>query len=251
MPASVDLTADAPTVGDQGWVSSCVSWAIDYALMGWYLHHDGRTGAPLAPMYTYSQLVDGQNVGTYFSDTFDIAQEQGVDTRSHYTQGDYDYVSLPTEAEVANASHWRISGYESLGIGYDPADTKATLQAAMAAGKPVVLGIPVYDNFFDVSAAHSDYSSVSGSYEGGHTITAFGYDAYGVTIENSWGAGLGRRRIRPPLVVVHRQLRVRGLHDRRSRRRTRCCDRRTAHRHDRRRHRRHASPVSASPGTRA
>ena len=191
VPASVDLTADAPTVGDQGWVSSCVSWAIDYALMGWYLHHDGRTGAPLAPMYTYSQLVDGQNVGTYFSDTFDIAQEQGVDTRSHYTQGDYDYVSLPTEAEVANASHWRISGYESLGIGYDPADTKATLQAAMAAGKPVVLGIPVYDNFFDVSAAHSDYSSVSGSYEGGHAITAFGYDAYGVTIENSWGAGWG------------------------------------------------------------
>ena len=154
VPASVDLTADAPTVGDQGLVNSCVSWAIDYSLMGWYLHHDGRTGAPLAPMYTYSQLVDGQNVGTYFSDTFDIAEEQGVDAHSHYTQGDYDYVSLPTEAEVANASHWRISGYESLWIGYDPADTKATLQAAMAAGKPVVLGIPVYDNFFDVSAAH-------------------------------------------------------------------------------------------------
>ena len=191
LPASVDLTADAPTAGDQGWVSSCVSWAIDYALMGWYLRHDGRTGAPLAPMYTYSQLVDGQNVGTYFSDTFDIAQEQGVDTRSHYAQGDYDYVTLPTESEIANASHWRISGYESLGIGFDPADTKVALQTAMAAGKPVVLGIPVYDNFFDVSAAHPDYSSVSGSYEGGHAITAFGYDAYGVTIENSWGTSWG------------------------------------------------------------
>jgi hypothetical protein len=136
-PASVDLTADAPTAGDQGAVSSCVSWAIDYSLLGWYLHHDGRSGQPLAPMYTYSQLVDGQNVGTYFTDTLDIAQAQGVDSAADYGSGwNFDYVDLPTNAEKLNAAHWRISGYEALPIGYSADLTQTSIEDTLVAGKP-------------------------------------------------------------------------------------------------------------------
>lgn len=35
LPASADLRQWAVTPGDQGQVGSCVTWAIDYAMLGW------------------------------------------------------------------------------------------------------------------------------------------------------------------------------------------------------------------------
>ncbi len=150
-PASVDLTEWAPPVGDQGQVSSCVSWAVDYNAMGWHLRHDGAPGFPLAPMYTYAQLVHGHNVGTYFSDTYAIAEAQGVDTRSDYSQGDYDYTTQPTAGEIANAAHWKLSGVESLPVGQNALLTQTSIKSALASNRPVVIAIPVYTDFFDVS----------------------------------------------------------------------------------------------------
>lgn len=114
--ASVDLSQYAPPVGDQGSVLSCVSWATGYYLRGWYAKRDGyypsggasNTGS-YAPMYPYSQLVHGQNTGTNFNDTLNILQQQGIDTRADYTQGDYNYTSPPTSVETANAAHIKIA----------------------------------------------------------------------------------------------------------------------------------------------
>ncbi len=186
VPASVDLTAWAPPAGDQGQVSSCVSWAIDYTAMGWYLRHDGVTGFPLAPMFTYAQLVQGQNVGTTFSATFSIAEQQGVDAHSDYWQGDYDYTTQPTTDEIANAATWKVASHSYLPV------NRTAISTALAAGKPLVLAIPVYENFFSVSSRASDYNTISGPFEGYHAIAALGYDSYGVKIENSWGQYWGR-----------------------------------------------------------
>src|SRR5689334_1387751 len=41
LPASVDLSQNAPPVGDQGSVNSCTSWATGYYLRGWYAKRDG------------------------------------------------------------------------------------------------------------------------------------------------------------------------------------------------------------------
>jgi hypothetical protein len=191
LPGSVSLRPWAPPPGDQQMVSSCVSWAIDYTTMGYYLRRHAIDGFPLAPMYTYAQLVHGQNVGTYFEDTFAIAQAQGVDTRADYSQGDYDYKTLPTASEIANASNWKLSHYDTLALGISPTVTTNEIKSALAAGKPVVLGIPVYDNFYDLGPGHSDLNTVRGADEGGHAVTALGYDSYGVTIENSWGTSWG------------------------------------------------------------
>jgi hypothetical protein len=80
LPAAVDLSAFAPPVGDQGQVNSCVMWAIDYAMMGWYANRQSHLGAPYAPMYAYSQIQDKYgwwDDGAYSHDAYDIAQEQG------------------------------------------------------------------------------------------------------------------------------------------------------------------------------
>ncbi len=39
-PASVDLSSNAPPVGNQGQVNSCVAWAEDYSMRGYYAKRD-------------------------------------------------------------------------------------------------------------------------------------------------------------------------------------------------------------------
>ena len=55
-----------------------------------------------------------------------------------------------------------------------------------------MIGLPVFQNFFSVSSAgHGYYAGVSGGFAGNHAVTALGYDATGLRIENQWGAGWG------------------------------------------------------------
>src|SRR5262245_9298265 len=42
LPVSVNLRNYAVPVGNQGAVGSCVAWAIDYAMLGWYSKKAGR-----------------------------------------------------------------------------------------------------------------------------------------------------------------------------------------------------------------
>jgi hypothetical protein len=196
-PASIDLSQYNPPVGDQGAVSSCVSWATGYYLRGWYANRDGYypTGGTagaggFAPMYLYSQLVHGQNVGTYLKDNLNILQ-RGIDTRADYTQGDYDYTDLPTDHQTYNAAHYTIASYSDV----RGPNLQNWIETSIASGNPVVLGIPVYDNFYNDFVGRSGHTTyingVSGAYEGGHAVFASMYDANGLWIENSWGTGFG------------------------------------------------------------
>jgi hypothetical protein len=196
LPATVDLSQYVPPVGDQEGVSSCVSWATGYYLRGWYAKRDGyypaggggNTGS-YAPMYLYSQLAHGRNVGTYFNDNLNILQGQGIDTRADYTQGDYDYTDLPTAGETANASHIRIASYSDVA----GPNLQNWIQSTMASGNPVVLGLPIYPEFDHASASNPlvGLPQPGETSRGGHAVFAVGYDANGVWIENSWGTSYG------------------------------------------------------------
>ncbi len=193
LPSSVDLTPYAPPAGDQGQVNSCAAWATDYAALGYWENRQGIAGGVLAPMYTYSQVTGGEDVGTTIESHLSIAKSQGVDSWADYTQGPYNYWSLPTQSEIANAAHWKLTGATQLALGSaNSTVTQQSIEQAVAAGEPVVIGIPVYDNFMYLgSANHGYYSGISGAYEGGHAITVLGYDATGVRIENSWSTDWG------------------------------------------------------------
>ena len=55
LPSSVDLSSNAPPVGDQGPVGSCAAWAETYGLRGYYTTMAGAyPQGGLAPMFTYS-----------------------------------------------------------------------------------------------------------------------------------------------------------------------------------------------------
>lgn len=192
LPAAADLSRFAPSPGDQGQVNSCVSWAINYTAYTILEAEQGIAGGPQAPMYTYAQLVKGQNVGTYPKDTLDIAASQGVDARSHYWQGDYDYTTQPDASERANAANWKLSGYTTLNTGNG---LQAGVQDSVSKGLPVIITIPVYGSFEQISAAKAaDYSYYPGANEkllGYHEITIIGYNAQGVRVQNQWGGNWG------------------------------------------------------------
>jgi len=193
VPLAVDLSRFNPPVGNQGRVESCVSWSLGYYLRSWYAARDGH---PLpgsgAAMYLYSQVSGGRNVPTLFGSTLALLHTQGVDSRAHYGRGDQDYWDRPTSADYANASHWHIADYHTLFAGQGQGSSaQRAIEQSMAAGNPVVLGIPVYGNFYTASPGSYYIDGIAGAYYGGHAVFASKYDANGVWIENQWGTSWG------------------------------------------------------------
>ncbi|ARF58498.1 C1 family peptidase [Streptomyces gilvosporeus] len=190
LPTAVDLTRYTARPGNQGQVGSCAAWAVDYTAYSVLEHEQKISGGPQAPMYTYSQITKGQNIGTSLGAHLGIAKQQGIDSKSHYWQGDFDYTTQPTAGEQRNAAKWKLTGYTPLHTG---SQIKADVKAALAKGEPVVIAIPVHNSFFDItpqqSKSYSYYPAAGDPEVGGHALTIVGYTSKGVKIENSWGSG--------------------------------------------------------------
>ncbi len=193
LPASVDLSAWDPPVGNQGAVGSCASWATGYYYRYWLRNHMFGEKSAFAPMYLYSQLSHGVDAGSTIGGNIDLIESQGIPHEADYSQGYYNYKTQPTPAEVTAAAPYKATSDDWLFMGVD-ANSQTTVEAAMAAGAPVVLGIPVYSNFMSAGSAHPfvDVPSSGMTFYGDHAVFASKYDASGVWIENSWGTGWGK-----------------------------------------------------------
>jgi hypothetical protein len=195
LPAAVDLTGFAVAPGDQGPHGACVSFTIGHSIAGWHSNHDDHEGAPFDPMYLYNQVNGGSDTrGTSFYGNISVAQSQGVVEAASWTHPFSDYRSKPTTAERANAALHKLAGSTTLFLGTQAGTTaQVAIQTALAANQPVGIGIPVYSNFFWVNPSDSLFTQAdaTGSIRGYHAIAALGYNAQGLIIENSWGAGWG------------------------------------------------------------
>jgi hypothetical protein len=201
LPAAVDLSRYAEKVGDQGSVNSCATWAIGYAMMGWFARSQGHAGAPYAPMYVYSQVNGGRDAGSSPVDVLEVVRTQGIDTAAHYaqkhTRSTLDWRHQPSAAERAGAAANKITGWVTLYNTYRAPGSLAVtaLKRTLASGRPVALGITVYSGFMNAYGPGSVVSSSGrlGAPLGYHEVLALGYDSRGVRIENSWGTGWGDR----------------------------------------------------------
>jgi Papain family cysteine protease/IPT/TIG domain len=197
LPASVDLTSGTVTPGDQGPIGSCVAWSEGYTLAGYYANAQRRTGAPFAPMYLYSQVHvtnTASGGGATTTSAWNVLSTQGIAERAVYSQGDYDFRTLPTPAQVANAAGHRMAPARYLFVGANQGGAGITaIKAALASGNPVEIGIPVYSAFMSLDPGRPvmTLSMATGSVLGGHAIAAVGYNATGLVIENSWGSAWG------------------------------------------------------------
>jgi hypothetical protein len=196
LPDSVDLRDKAPAVGDQGQIGSCVAWTIAHSLMGYYANVRHSNGAPYAPLYLYMRVVQtggAPNAGLVPERALAEAQAGGVDTETDYTQGYYKYQSAPSAAEIANATNYRITSWNTLFAGANQGTAaRTTIETSIAAGNPVAIGMPVFANFFSMPA-NSLYNTLTGTSLGGHMVSVFAYDAQGIWIRNQWGTAWGTK----------------------------------------------------------
>jgi hypothetical protein len=198
LPAAVDLKSYTVPVGNQGSIGSCVAWAIDYAMLGLYAKRAGMAVQSFHPMYTYSQIhIDNTPTGggSYPSDALNVALAEGNDSMSDYAHSLTDFVNLPTASEEANAANFKISGWQTLfayATGGGGNNGISQIKTALAAGKPVAIGLPVRPGFDNMANSSTTLDTdTTGTSRGNHEVLATGYDQSGLWIQNSWGTGWG------------------------------------------------------------
>jgi len=204
LPAVVDLSAKFPAVGDQRLLGSCVAFAIAYADKsyqegldwGWNLN---STSHIFSPAYIYSQTHFDNTAGgggSFFSVAFDLIVSQGCTTLDDmpYNGDYYGWQTQPTATQRSHASAHRESTWASL-----PSGNYNAIKAQLAAGNPVVIGIPVYPDLDYLSPSNPVYDNTNnldgspGTNRGNHALCLIGYNDSMNAFEfiNSWGTGWG------------------------------------------------------------
>ena len=193
LPTSVDLSKDFPRPGDQGQQSSCVGWAVGYALktyqerveIGWSLEAPEHR---FSPAYVYNQINGGRDSGSRISDALDLVVNQGVATLARMPYSDRDYRTQPDTVARQEAARYP-------GKSWKTANGTLEIKSALANRLPVAIGVAVFQELENLHGANSVYNTFAGAYRGGHALTIVGYDdqRYGgaFKIINSWSQNWG------------------------------------------------------------
>lgn len=184
-PRGADLRPLLPPVRDQGQRGTCVAFAVTAA-------HEMARAAGTAVSEDLSEealfwgckLIDGNwRSGTSFGSAAAALASTGQPLETVWP---YD----PRRAEgtrydppsTATAPPWHQSD-----LGVASVDL-APVRAALDPGRPVVLGLAVFDTLFTPSSAGRIAPPPAGSpARGRHAVLAVGHDAEALLIRNSWG----------------------------------------------------------------
>lgn len=191
-PLSIDLSSLLPLPGDQGQQSSCVGWAVGYALKsyqegieeGWALNFENTK---FSPSWIYNQINQGQDNGSLPTDALNLIIAKGAATLSTMPYSQNNYTNQPSQLAINEAKRFKALAFKKIG-GIQEA------KSALVNHQPVIIGITIYSHFQQLRGVNSVYSSI-GTNLGGHAVTAVGYDdnLFGgaFKIINSWGTTWG------------------------------------------------------------
>lgn len=196
LPAAVDLSAEFPSIANQGNQNSCTGWAIAYAVkslqenreLGWKLSEEHL----FSPSFVYNQSNDGKDEGAYLVDALNVLKTVGTVPLTLMPYKEADYTSKPSNELKQLGTAFRALGYRRL----NEKDVNQ-IKSFLAAGEPVILIVEIFQNFLKKGMDESGaiYSKASGSSYGGHAIVAVGYDdgKKAIKIFNSWGDEWGEK----------------------------------------------------------
>jgi C1A family cysteine protease len=197
LPASADLTAQLPPVGNQGNQSSCVAWAVAYALKtyqekveeNWDVQTD--TCHQFSPSWIYNQINGGYDLGSYPSDALDLLVNKGCDTLCYFPYYSYDWTAQPDYA-----SYQRAINFKSLSWFF--INTVNDMKFQLANGNAVICTFRIYPDFDELNVGNPIYDDANpysdpqypDGYRGYHAVCLVGYDdsKQAFKLINSWGA---------------------------------------------------------------
>ncbi|MBE8432159.1 C1 family peptidase, partial [Leptospira interrogans serovar Pomona] len=136
-----------------------------------------------SPAFIYNQINGGRDNGSLISDAMRVIVEMGAAPWETMPYNSADYRTRPSQAAIDAASKYKAKEFLRVKT-TDITEVKAQL----AEGKPVVAGVLVYENFFNLKG-NQIYKEGLGKTYGGHAIAIVGYDdsKNAVKFINSWG----------------------------------------------------------------
>ncbi|MFO8109494.1 MAG: NosD domain-containing protein [Thermoplasmata archaeon] len=193
-----------PPVGDQGSQNSCVGWSMGYYHNGYLQNKEygwdkSIPEHQMSPAPVYNYINGGEDHGAYFTDAAENIINMGNPTMKDMPYNQNDYTSWPDTRSAFDGLEYRADDYHILFVGDDPGIN--LLKTHLASGNTAVLGIYIWDNFYNIEDYGNTYCVADqiGENHGGHGITVFGYDDNYATSDgigafrcvNSWGTNWG------------------------------------------------------------
>jgi hypothetical protein len=194
LPTEVDLSSRFPTPGNQGRQSSCVGWAVAYALKsyqegverGWSLE---SPSARFSPAFIYNQIKQGPDCrgGTRYIDALNLVRRDGSATLAQFP---YDEGSCSTQPSVAikqSARAFAIADWRRVNV-----QDEMEIKTQVASGFPVLVAVEV-DSGFSQLRGDQVYAQFSGQNRSGHAMVLVGYsdERRAYKLINSWGTDWG------------------------------------------------------------
>lgn len=205
LPARVDLTDLMPPVGFQGEQGSCLGWALAYSIRSYQERRannwqydsplaGGRGEKVFSPAFVYNQINGGRDQGSDPLTALRLIVQRGVASWKTMPYNLNDYRTQPGADAIAEALRYRSRGFRRVST----QDLQA-IKTELAAGHPVMLGILLHENFYQIDRNNPVYDQLRGRFLGGHAVVIIGYDdqrqtsagAGALKIQNSYGRNWG------------------------------------------------------------
>jgi C1A family cysteine protease len=187
-PGGADMRALLPPVRDQGQRGTCAAFAVTAA------HEVARAlGAAVSEdlseeaLYWGCKLIDGNwSSGTRFTSAAAALAATGQPVEVVWPYDARRAAGIAYAPPTKPTTDWHTSG-----MGPAPVDLSA-VRSELDAGRPVVLGLVVFDTLFLPSATGRIDAPPAGSRaRGRHAVLAVGHNSDALLIRNSWGPTWG------------------------------------------------------------
>lgn len=208
LPTKVDLRPLAGAVENQLQTGSCVANATVAALE--LLLHKSNTFVDLSRLFVYWNArkdyanLRAQDTGAYVVDGFKSCMTYGVCPESVWGFNVSEVNSEPDQNAYTSATERKVGIYERVGqfsLGGGDNNSVELIKATLAMGYPVVIGMQLGQNFYNISGDFTNHitqygygvNSTDNKFIGGHAMCIVGYDDTigGFITKNSWGDSWG------------------------------------------------------------
>ena len=189
IPSSYSLKSYAPSIGDQGNLGSCTSWASAYCAFTIVkrIETSNTNKTPFSALNLHNRLKVSKNEdpcthGTNITNALNFLKTYGC-------SDDYDVCDY-----TSATSYYEDKLYDYSYLSVNTADFKRSISE----NYPIVIAAYYYPNGW--GSASNLYNGVwngyySGNQDGAHAMTIIGYDDYkeggSFLIQNSWGSSWG------------------------------------------------------------
>lgn len=188
-PHQVDLSAYCPEIKHQGEIASCVGWATGYgamtierAIKNNWTDKKTITANANSALFIYNQVrQDDCMRGLNIHQTLKSVQDNG-----NCLARDFDYrvdindCSIPISTELKDkARNYRIADFIRLfDVQATSADKIRRVKSMLIQNKPVVVGMKVLQNFYNIQEGDANWWPKVGDtgYAGGHAMVVVGFD---------------------------------------------------------------------------